>query len=65
MWHTCGTIEIRPKGTLASTLVSKSKMNKKTNNGYTFKRVWTGKREVTTYRYFSKGKVYKTYVRVR
>ncbi len=34
-------------------------------SGYSFKRVWTGKREVTTYKYVSKGKTYKTYTRFR
>lgn len=38
---------------------------KKSFTGYKYARTWTGKREVTTYRYFSKGKAYKTYVRVR
>ncbi len=39
--------------------------SKKQYSGYSFKRVWTGKREVTTYKYYSKGKTYKTYTRVR
>ena len=39
-------------------------MSSKKYSGYKFSRVWTGTRAVTTYRYYSKGSVYKTHKRI-